>query len=497
METLQIREQLLRQIWSEQRFNSSSLRTADGRTIEVLAPGTPNANGGPDFLNARIRINETIYYGDVELHKDAGGWLDHGHETDPHYNRTILHVVLTADPIIPIVRTRSGRAIPLLILQPYVDDTLFESPFLNIVTADSGTFSPILCADINNEVVAGTIIEWLEKLGWERLELKVRRYEERLKQLIDEEKQAVREPYRRYREIPDEIPPPQQSYTRKDFASRKVWEQLLYEGIMEALGFAKNRTAFLTLARSVRLEFLRQHDLSNTKTMMALLFGAAGLLPSPRDLKDFECRRYVRPLRKRWKELRPSFKGPVLNAGDWLFFRLRPNNFPTARLAALCFSLHPLFAEDSFRALIALFKEHLVTPKDLRRQLRTLFNFQPDEFWKEHYHFADSAAAPSIHLGTSRLNDIIVNVFLPVVMLYARVFGEHDVRSHVRTLGGILPPLQSNSITRKIDRELVRGRLRRNSALLQQGSIQLYRFYCSTGRCKECEVGKVVPWKQS
>ncbi len=482
-----IPERLLRQIWREQCFSNSALCTADGKAIEILSPGSPNSDGGPDFLNARIRIDETIYCGDVELHKEVGEWLDHRHEMDPHYNRIILHVVLTAEKNTAAVRTESGRHIPLLILHPLLDDTLFESLSRSMLTEGESSARPIRCTGLNDVVPAGTILNWIEKLGWERMELKVRRCEERLKQLIDEEKQAVREPYPKYHENPDEIPAPKQDYSRKDFASRKPWERLLYEGIMEALGFAKNRSPFLALARSVRLDLLRRHGLTDTQAMMALLFGVAGLLPSTRTLANPECRSYVRALRKRWKELRPSFTGALLNTGDWLFFRLRPSNFPTARLAALCFSLPTLFGDESFRMLIASFKE-----QDARKRLHSLFAFEPDEFWKHHYRFEGSTARSRIHLGQSRLNDIIVNVFIPVVILYARVFGDHDLSLKARRLPGVLPPLQQNGITRKIARELVKGKAKANSALLQQGAIQLYRFYCTAGRCTECEVGKMV-----
>ena len=97
MNSPHIPERFLRHIWEQQRFTSTDLHTSDGRKVEILFPGLPNSDAGPDFMNAHIRVGKTIYAGDVELHRDAGEWESHMHSADPHYNRIILHVVLTAD----------------------------------------------------------------------------------------------------------------------------------------------------------------------------------------------------------------------------------------------------------------------------------------------------------------------------------------------------------------------------------------------------------------
>jgi len=480
-------------VWQQQCFNASALRTSDGKIVEILSPGDPNTDGGPDFLNARIRVGEVTYYGDVELHRDARSWAEHHHEADSHYNRIILHVVLTAESIPPQVRTKSGRAVPLLVLHPFLDETLLGTLSTSLF-ADQGTEGrPIRCRDVNDTVPVEAMLTWIEKLAWERIELKVRRFEERLKQLIDEERQPVREPHPQYFGNPDEIPVPHKSYTRIDFAARKHWEQLLYEGIMEGLGFSKNRTPFLALAQSVRLEVLRQQGLTDTEAMMGILFGAAGLLPSTRTLADPEARKYVRTLRKRWSTFRPTYKGRILNGADWLFFRLRPANFPTARLAAFCFLLPTLFGKDTLKILVAAFK-NADPPRRIIRNLCSVFSFEPDEFWQCHYHFEERTTAPAVRLGHSKQLDLIINVLLPVVMLYARVFNDQDLRSNAREVLSRVPGSQRNAFIRKMERELIKGKTKTHYALQEQGLMQLYRFYCSPGRCTECAVGERVPW---
>jgi hypothetical protein len=505
-----IPEAILRRIWQEQSFSHDHLTTADGRKVKILSPGTPNTDAGPDFLNARITIGNTVYRGDVELHIGAEEWLAHRHDRDPHYNKVILHVVLTAEPLSPPARTASKRIIPLLVLHPFLDEKTHEAwarPDDRIVRTQ-----PLACVAVNDDVPASIITRWLEQLGYERVELKVRRYEERMKQLVDESRQIVQEPYPRYYGNPAEIPPPRKDYVRKDFMNKALWEQVIYEGVMEALGYAKNQNPFLRLARSMRLEVLRRYPLEDTHTMMALLFGAASLLPSSSVIREKESLVYVAALKRRWRALRATFAGPTLNEADWLFFRLRPQNFPTARLAAMCFLLPRLFGNDSFRSLITLMKDGALSARQRREQLHALFAFSPDRFWETHYHFTagprttrgrarkntppdEEKTTPkaTIALGPNRIDDILVNTLVPVLLLYARMFRDATVARNARALFGAIPGLQPNAITTTLERDLLKQKAVFDSALQQQGGIQLYRFFCSPLRCTECAVGIRTP----
>lgn len=500
-----IPETLLRRIWQEQRFSHHRLATSDGREVRILSPGTPNTDAGPDFLNARIAIGKTTFRGDVELHISAEEWLAHRHDRDPHYNSVILHVVLTAEPLSPPARTVSKRVIPLLVLHPFLDEKTHEA----WAASDDQPMrtARLACAAMNDDVPVAVITRWIEKLGHERIELKVRRVEERLKQLVDEARHILREPYPRYYGNPEEIPPPKKEYTRKDFMNKAFWEQALYEGIMEGLGFSKNQKPFLHLARSVPLEVLRRHELDDTPTMMALLFGAASLLPSSQDIREKESRLYVAALKRIWRKVRATVPGQTLNEGQWLFFRLHPQNFPTARLAAMCFLLPQLFGHDSFRSLIKLMKDGSLSAAQRRERLHALFDFTPDRFWQRHYHLKGERRVEektgekegrkkpraTIGLGAHRINDILVNVVIPLVLLYARMFRDAAAARNARALLGAITGLQENPITRTLQRDLLKEKTRFRSALQQQGGIQLYRFFCSPLRCIECAVGKCTP----
>ena len=485
-----IPEQFLRQVWQQQRFIAHNLHTSNGKPVQIISPGTPNNDSGPDFLNASIQIGGITFYGDVELHQDAAGWQAHKHASDPHYNRVILHVVMTADNVSRPARTQSDRPLPLLVLHPFLDDTLRKTLVQSMLDDRQDRPHTIRCYGLNDPIPPDVMTHWIEKLAHERIELKVRRFEERLKQLVDEHRQTIREPYPRYYGNPDEIPHPRKEYSKKDFTAKKLWEQLLYEGIMEAMGYSKNCAPFLELAQSIRLELLRQFDLKDTRSMLALLFGAAGLLPSTRTLQDKESRTYVRSLRRRLKEIRHVLPSGSIHEGEWLFFRLRPNNFPTARLASVCFLLPSLFDEGAFKHLIKIFNTHAVTVQQRINSLLGLFSFQADAFWQRHYHFRAKTANTGIALGESRKQDITVNVIIPIVLLYARIFNDQTARNSTRKVLTSLPSSQENNLTVKIQRELLKEKASLSSALMQQGAIQLYKFYCSPIRCSECDIGR-------
>ncbi len=234
-------EKELRLLWHHQLLDQMRLSTTDGRRVVVFSPGSENHDGGPDFREARIRIGNTTYVGDVEVHLRPGQWFAHRHHIDPHYNNVVLHVVLSDDRI--VTRTSGGRGIPVVPIGGCL----------------SGTPPPSPCPEVRPQVPAGIIRMTARSLGIERLERKTRTAEERLLEIAVATGMSV---------------------------SGEAMDQLLYEGLMEGMGYAKNRVPFLFLARSVSLEALRRFGLEDRETVAAILFGAAGLLP--RSVADTE-----------------------------------------------------------------------------------------------------------------------------------------------------------------------------------------------------------------
>ena len=95
-------------------------------------------------------------------------------------------------------------------------------------------------------------------------------------------------------------------------------------------------------------------------------------------------------------------------------------------------------------------------------------------------------------IGKSRSDDILLNVVVPICLLYARLFKDKEVRQGTLKMFELCPSVSDNSITRTINSQLVKGKLKLASAKLQQGAIQLYKCYCTQERCPECAVGSLV-----
>ena len=72
-------EAFLYYLWKFRLYNSDQLQTLAGETIQVIHPGQQNTDSGPDFFNAKIRIGETLWAGNVEIHVKADDWQKHGH----------------------------------------------------------------------------------------------------------------------------------------------------------------------------------------------------------------------------------------------------------------------------------------------------------------------------------------------------------------------------------------------------------------------------------
>jgi len=306
----------------------------------------------------------------------------------------------------------------------------------------------------------------LLRLGWKWLKRRSHELEDRLIHILMEEHGAA--------------------YDAHELLSEPAWRQLFYEGVMEGLGFAKNRKAFRTLAESVPLQLLKRFRLQENEAMQAILFGAAGLLPSSRGLPHRENRIRVRRLRRRWRDVRRIIRRPLLHEADWLFFRLRPVNFPTARLAVMSFLLPGLFRDDSLRRIFSCFAAGAPPARAGLQILRNMFVVQPDEYWRGHLDFRNAGASRGIALGTGRIDSIILHLVVPAVMLRARLSGNRALAARARAMALVLSPLPSNGITRVMERDLLRGREGFRTAIIRQGMMHLWKEYCRKRRCGHC-----------
>ena len=122
MRTKQIPEEFIHFLWKF-RMLAPELKTVSGEAISIIHPGNHNTDAGPDFLYARIRINNTLWAGNVEIHVKASDWYHHKHERDEAYSNVILHVVAENDKQ---VMDWHGQALQTLCLDSAFDPDLFH-----------------------------------------------------------------------------------------------------------------------------------------------------------------------------------------------------------------------------------------------------------------------------------------------------------------------------------------------------------------------------------
>jgi hypothetical protein len=492
-----IPERFLRHIWKHQYVDPYSLKTTDNKVVRVLASGTMNTDGGPDFLNAVIRIGRATFHGDVELHRTQAEWLNHHHQDDPRYNKVILHVVLERPLAQPLTLVRSGRQIPVLVLSPFLSESIRTLWLKTILDETMSNRQRIPCADQNQSVSAELLDTMIRRLAVERIELKLRRFDERLRELAQTRLLGVHDTGdRRARWYvqgdPDDIPPPHLELTQKDLAQRMLLDQLLYEGIAECAGYSKNQEPFIRLSRAVTLSTIRSMKIeNNNEALMAVLLGAAGLLPKLKDVHDREARGFVRQLVNEWKTYRKSYRSAVLHRADWQFFPTRPGNFPPLRIAGVAALARAILCDDLFRKMVEALKNP-ENPAGRVRAIRTLLASEPHPFWTHHYRFDHPTTKNVRPLGADRTGEIITNALIPLALLYARIFRDRRVREGALQLFESMPPAMENTITRLMQRQLLKERFSLTSVGAQQGVIQLYKFYCREERCAECDVGVVV-----
>lgn len=428
------------------------------------------------------------YSGSVEIHKDASDWTGHGHHTDDRYNDVILHVALAGRATTPARTTHSGRVLPLLILglHPERGALLRQTgPPHNIPAAAEDALA---CSDVNELVSPGLILDWVSRLGGERLEKKSLRWSRRLNALLDD----VRNHCGAHPGSVADRPPSR--YARSDFVSPVLWDQALYEALMEGLGYAKNRLAFRTLARTIPLASLRRLGLDNMSDILAVLFGASRLLPDPRALNDPLAQGYAADLRDRWRARSYSFPSSPLGASDWLFFRLRPSNFPTARIAAFAHTL-PMVFGPGFRGCLDILRSG-ETAERTAHCLRRVLIVRAGGFWRYRTSFYGPPAGNGSAIGRTRATELVINAVLPLSLSFAETFGDSGLRAAVHAVMTERFSSPAHRLLVRMREDLFRGRVAADTPLLYQGAIELHREYCVRLRCRECAVGAVCGFGQ-
>ncbi len=485
-----IDESELQKIWLNQSF-TSKLKTLSGDNISVLDPGTLNSDSaGPDFHNARIRIGNLVYVGDIEIDKDYSSWKSHGHNIDVKHNKVILHISLTNKNNQHYVYTKDGRKVPNVCLSQFMEKDIFEKIITDSKRIDKTEKGKLKCASNSAAVEYHVKKKYLAELGIERISKKSNRIYHRLKELAYLNELNIKEPVIKYDLHPDFE---SKKFTYEDFKEKRLWQQLFYELLFEALGYTKNKNIMLKLAQAADINFLSKFDSDNKfgKTVETILFSVSGLMPEVRNLPAEEVSEYTMKLFKRWEEIGSLYDGEKYDETDWHFFRTRPQNFPTIRIAGGAKYIEMILKQNMIGNIIKKIEE-IRSTKVLISSLRSLMIIKAKGFWKSHYIF-DQPSKQEIKyfVGISRADEIIINVVIPFFMVYFDVFGNKELSKKVLSMYNTYDQRFSNRIIEDVAASIQTPDLLKKS-IYAQGMIHLFRNYCSKDQCLKCEIGKIV-----
>jgi len=377
-------ETLLHYVWKYKLYNSETLVTSSGSPVSIIDAGIYNTHAGPDFFNAKIRIGNETWAGNVEIHSSASDWIKHGHHTDKAYNSVILHVVEYSNTE---VYAENGYLIPQLILQ--IPEKIREN-YEYLLSRE--TFVP--CLSQIGDIPKLYLTDWMNALLVERLERKT----DDLQKLLNDYKGD--------------------------------WGEVFYITLSRNFGFGINNDAFERLAKNLPLKYVLKHK-NSILQVEALFFGQAGLLSEEDEDKDD----YYRFLQKEYDFLRKKFDLKPLESHIFKSLRMRPNNFPhikVAQLAALVRTQEALFSK-------------MFELEDIQ-SLRNLFISELTEYWNTHYLFGKNSPKRKKLIGLQAQNVILINTVVPILFAYGKVKKQLHLQEKAIRLLDLIKP-ESNYIT--------------------------------------------------
>jgi hypothetical protein len=418
-------EDFLQYVWRYKMFSKVDFKTTGNEYLSIIKSGLHNKNAGPDFLNAQLKIDGQTWVGNVEIHLKASDWYLHKHEKDLNYDAVILHVVWENDVAIYM---KNNKPIPTLVLKNCIDETVLTN-YKNLFLAPT-TWLP--CKNAISTVDKFIFNNWKERLFFDRLERK----SEEINILLQQE--------------------------------NNNFEAVLFQLLTKNFGLKVNGDAFLRLAQSIDFSVIKKLSF-HTNQLAALLFGQAGFLEE--ETED----EYQKELRKEYDYLKHKFKLNHIPNNEFSFFRMRPTNFPTIRIAQLVALFHK--HQNLFSKLIAI---------DNLEEFYELFTVVVNPFWQTHYNFESISKKSTKKITTSFVDLLIINTIIPLKFLFQKSRGEVDEEFFLVLLKKMKP--EKNSIISKFHEIGVSSK----NAFDTQALLELKNNYCAAKRCLECAIGNTI-----
>ena len=286
-------EKLLHYTWRHKMLPLGTLTITDGRQVEVVDPGMYNrTDSGPDFFNAKLKIDGMLWVGNVELHIRASDWYRHHHDRDEAYNNVVLHVVEVADMD---VTTQDGKLLPTLEL-PIPSE--LKHDYAELINTDR--YPP--CYKAIPHLSSLMVHSWMSALQTERLEQKTVAMVERVKQMNDS------------------------------------WDDGYFATLARNFGFGINSEAFEIWAGNMPMR-QADHHRDDLFQVEAFFLGQAGLIDKLK-IKDEASGKGHADYAREYAYLQKKFGLEPMNPLHWRYLRTRPQNFPHVRLLQLARMYH-------------------------------------------------------------------------------------------------------------------------------------------------------------
>ena len=347
-------EQLLHYVWKHKIFPLKELKTTTGQQVEVIDTGLANTDAGPDFFNAKLKLDGVLWIGNIEIHERSSDWFKHGHHADTGYNSVILHIASEIDT--EISRSNGERIPQIQLICPEAVRTNYKE----LLETDS--YPP--CYRIIPSLPPFTAHSWMTALQMERFEQKATLLNERLKRC------------------------------------QGNWEDAFFITLARNFGFGLNGDAFETWAHQLPFRAVDKHR-NDLFQIEAIFFGQAGIL------EDSDGDGYYLRLKKEYIYLQHKFELIPMNTSLWRFLRLRPTNFPHIRIAQLACLYHRAYG------LLSRIME-----TETLQGVRDILKGGTSEYWLTHYTFGGSSPSRPKALSNTSLDLLIINTVVTFLYAY-------------------------------------------------------------------------------
>jgi len=429
---MQFSEEFLYHIWDAQHLKEK-LKTLSGKKIIIKFPGRWNTDSGPDFKDAILEINGKIQKGDIEIDLTTYNWKSHSHNENPEFNSVLLHIVYEDNGKYPFTISDDGGKIEVLEIKEQLADDINK-----LIKHYSGKqyLEKDKTCKLFNKMNNDETEHFLAEMGMMRFEKKIKRF------------------------------------SAEHFFSN--FDHLLYMGIMEALGYSKNKYQMLQISLNNPYIVLKQfYNAGMTKDeFIAILLCSSKLIDHLPTTISNDQKENWQILYQKQKFVNQSFDI------KWKLFRIRPVNHPVVRILQVTDLLYDSLETSFFHNILKLFS----FPSD---------NFKLSDFKKKLYSYfqTENNYLPERYkLGKTRIDTILINIILPLTIIYAREKKYKKLEETAINFYQNFPGLPANYLTQYMEKFLSeeQKKLVRKRAIYQQGLLNVYYENCQYHSCDDC-----------